>query len=256
MRNDIETIWRAPMAAMVRLEWWRYPDGFDIVERPEGYGGKLREVGLLGRHSWGSGVYEKLLKGPRLWLEARKPTAVERYVIEGTDKRVFLELANIPPTPAGAQAFTNQWGLLTSWGLRETWTRVDIIHARAKTLNEGIRHTKSQPNKPPPGYTEQSFSIRLNLRRGKLTGDITPRVFLQADTLEEFCWAEFMQLLDSGVEIRRCPRCGSLLALGTVGQPAIYCSNACRIAMHRRHRKERDQRAAKVVSAQRRSRPS
>ena len=57
-----------------------------------------------------------------------------------------------------------------------------------------------------------------------------------------------MQLLDSGVEIRRCPRCGSLLALGTVGQPAIYCSNACRIAMHRRRKKKKEQ-----WSAQRRS---
>src|SRR5687767_5989556 len=107
MRNDIETIWRAAMAAMVRLEWRRYPHGFDVVERPEGYG--KRDPNLLGKHSVALGIrgvttWEALTKGPRLWLEARNPEASETYVIEGTDNRVFLKLANIPLTQEGALA--------------------------------------------------------------------------------------------------------------------------------------------------------
>ena len=103
------------MAAMVRLEWRWYPHGFDVVERPEGYG--QRDPNLLGRHSGALGLrgvatWEALKKGPRLWLEARKPEASETYVIEGTDNRVFLKLANMPLTPEGAQAFTNEWGIL------------------------------------------------------------------------------------------------------------------------------------------------
>ena len=238
------------MAAMVRLEWWRYPDGFDIVERPEGYGGIWRDPKLIGKHSAalviarGSDAFEKLRKGPRLWLEARRPTAFETYLIEGTENRVFRHLANMPPTPEGAQAFANRWGLLNCWGWKEFWALIDVVHAQAKTMNMGIDYARRDPKEHTP-ESDRFFGTSLELLRGKLAGDVRPSIFLKANTLFDFCWAEFMQLEGSGVQIRRCPRCGSVLVLGTVGQPAIYCSNACRIAMHRRSKKESAERAAR-----------
>ena len=62
-------------------------------------------------------------------------------------------------------------------------------------------------------------SIPLQLRIRRLARDATPRVTLDAEDLLGFRFAEVMQMVDTGSEILRCLRCGTLFALGKVGQP-------------------------------------
>ena len=137
---------------------------------------------LLGKHSVALGIrgvttWEALTKGPRLWLEARKPKASETYVIEGTENRVFLKLANIPLTQEGALAFTNEWGILIrhEWA-RESWERVDVIHSQAKTMNEGIDHAAAGAS-CALDLDNLLLTTQLTLLRGKLAGDVNPAFF-------------------------------------------------------------------------------
>ena len=216
------------MAVMVRLEWRRYVHGFDVVERPEGYGDRWPGLELLKT----CGSLEAAMKGPKLWLEARRPNSFETYVLDGTHNRVFAELANVPPTPEGAQAFVNKWGLL--YYEVGPWQLVDSVHAYATTINERIDRAAKQGS--------VDLKADLILQHGKLAGDVRPSFFLNARSLPVFCDAEFAQLHGSGIDIKRCLKCGAVLVLGTVGQPAIYCSSACRVAMHRQRKKERERR--------------
>jgi hypothetical protein len=89
------------------------------------------------------------------------------------------------------------------------------------------------------------------MRWAKLAGDSAPRFFLEPRDLLQFCYAEFLQVVQGGTQIQSCPRCGALFMLGTVGQRRAYCSDKCRIAMHRRRQREAEQRAFNIVNLRR-----
>ena len=215
------------MTTSVRCEWRRYPDGFQVVERERKAGDKATD----------GDVFE-----PWLWLTPRNPDRWETYVLEGTENRICLALANMPLTQEGVLSFANRWGTFgVLMGAKASDDeQMTVIGDMAVVHRQMIEHVvDGEPGPDFDDWVQENWSVLLTLRRGRLAGDTESRNFLQAEALYAFCCAEFVELLESGVEFRRCPRCGKLLARGKVGKPQIYCSDACLMAMYRRRKKAR-----------------
>lgn len=215
------------MTIPVRCEWRRYPDGFAVVKRepkPDDDEDPRFEPGL--------------------WLTPRKPKRWETYVLEGIGNRLCLELANMPITKEGIVDFANRWGTFgILWGTKASDDeQMAVIAGVVSAFRHTIEQVVDAGGEPGPDFEDW---VQLKLRRGKLAGDTVSRNFLEVSGLYAFCYAEFLELLESRVEFRRCPRCGKLLARGKVGKPQIYCSDACLMAMYYRRRKKKAAEAAK-----------
>src|SRR5215475_538876 len=102
------------MRGIIRVEWHRDPKGYDVIEQ---WGPSGACVDSIDRDYWRK-YYDK----PELWFVSRTCALEQReknaYVLEGTDNRVFLELANAPQTIEGALAFLNKWGELKGFSQR------------------------------------------------------------------------------------------------------------------------------------------
>jgi hypothetical protein len=233
------------MPGIIRLEWWRDPKGWDVVEDQWGPGN------ICERDRYSRGVYVDVLHytGPETWLVPRTPPEHrnrQKYVLEGTDNRVFLELANAPPNLAGALGFLTRWGNPAPEPSGEVALR--DFYEMARSMNEAVVLAKRNPigayellaDRGAP--RSQYATMNLGMRFGRLLGDSTPRLFLDAGSLLCFCQAELLQLLEGGVEIRDCGNCGTLFALGRVGQQPLYCSDRCRVAAHRKNKRAREKR--------------
>jgi hypothetical protein len=263
------------MGTMIRLQWVKYPDGFVVVrDRPPligVHGGDFGALALTNGMLLSSGtpaehqIFDEELSTAS-WLAPRNPERRTSYIAEGIDQRIFLDLANAGrdnPTESVEQlrayieqrvlAFTNQWGMLYTELLDEyqpsllldVWCAASHLYR----LVDGVQRadiSKSLAFSPAEPYVPE-----LRMRWAKLAGDSAPRFFLQPPNLLHFCYAEFLQVVEGGTQMRSCPRCGELFALGKVGQPREYCSDACRIAMHRKRKREREQRASNVVRLRR-----
>jgi len=202
------------MGAMIRLQWVRYPNGFKVDDS--------------GR------------------LVLRKPGRSELYLLEGTTSRVFLDLANVGASTESVLTFVDRWGLLfTNRGS----AKVTVVTHHAETMREAIE--EAQRSSAAEDLDKLLFThglhTSLSMRWAKLPGDSAPRFFLKPEGLWYFCCAELLQLVDAGTEIRRCPRCGTLFAIGKVGKPPMYCSAACKVAMHRKAKRALELRASNVV---------
>ena len=210
------------MNAMVRLDWFCDQRGYEVVEDGRWSPIPGSEVRLLGAATNSAGP----------WLVGRSGQK-RRYLLEGTDNRLSLELANTPCTTDGALAFATRWGLLIPGHrqrLREFYRTVARMK-RAAILIEGANTAELE--------ALRKDGVSLRFRIGRLTGDSTSRTFLDAEILRDFCWAEFMQLVDGNLVVRKCPRCGKLLALGKVGKQPTHCSAACRSGMYRERKREK-----------------
>ena len=215
------------MSAIVRLEWTRYPDGFEFTEDP----------------------YRLLLAhvAPGRYLMPRKPKRSERYVIEGTSERVFIDLANVADDDASVLAFVDKWGLLRQPALQYAAGRSSPA-VLARQMRQGVENLQTDPTSEG---LEPWQLPRGRWRRAKLVTDSAPRFFFEPIDLFAFCCTELMQLAEAGTEVRKCLRCGELFALGKVGKPPMYCSTACKKAMHRKRKREAEQRASNMVSLRR-----
>ena len=80
----------------------------------------------------------------------------------------------------------------------------------------------------------------MRLRFGRMRGDLTPRVFIEPQSLWLFCVSELMQLVAGGTVFQPCLNCGSVFTRGVEGtrKTRQYCSDRCRIAMHRKSKRE------------------
>jgi predicted nucleic acid-binding Zn ribbon protein len=209
------------MTALVCLVWSRDPKGYEI------------------RKQFRSGLLDDESKPRPYLVVAPRSSQQEPYTVEGTEERIFLDLANTPRTPDGVVAFANKWGLLG--------------RMRDQDLNDFYRRIANMAEAVDVVGTHSiaelehllKVDLRLSMRIARLAGDSAPRIILDARTLQGFCNAELMQLVDGGVEIRKCPPCGKLLALGKVGQQPSYCSDRCRVAMHRKKKREREARSVR-----------
>ena len=167
------------------------------------------------------------------------------YVLEGTGNGLFLELANAPDTIEGALAFVNKWGVPYS-DSRSGELAVRSFHRMADMMRNAVHLAKLDPAAAVErlGRTRAwKPGVELTLRFGRLPGDTTPRIFLDAGDLFDFCKAEFLQLLEGGTEIRDCGNCGTLFTIGRVGNQPVYCSDRCRVAMHRKKKRASEKRA-------------
>lgn len=276
------------MAGVVRLQWTRLRNGFDLVDDQDqlGRGYTIK----LGDPSTDEGLF---------WFKPREPQIPEPYVLEGTANRIFLELANVGEDSKKAQAFVSKWGPLGEFYDVSSYVYDDdisrkrgelydqnsrstvLVYGSSEEMRQAIAysagdrvssnfeawmdngervadrkaeefrnvvdgflrdglpqevHTR-RPPRQDQGSSLQIIWPELRLRRGKLHGDTASRVFLEAKTLRDFCTAELIQWLGTGNEIRRCPTCGTLFAVGKAGTQPTYCSNACRITAHRRQKR-------------------
>jgi hypothetical protein len=201
------------MTSIIRLEWERDPAGYVTRQSEDGK----------------QYLHNKSRNGK-----------LERYSLEGTGNRVFLEFVNTPCTPQGVAAFVSKWGLLVS----DRQAR-DVEHI-CKLIEAG-RGAAAWLNEDEPMAEIVRLGgprIPLVLRIRRVEGEAKPRMVLDATNLFGFCFAELFQMLEGGTEIRKCLKCGTLFTLGKVGQRASYCSDKCRVAMHRRRQREAQQRAS------------
>ena len=209
------------MAVVVRCEGRRYPDGFHLIEREPKEGDFAQPGRPMQRPSGGWCGW--------LWLTPRNPDRWEPYVLEGTDHRVCLHLANIPTTPEGMPtqqgvvAFANRWGAFGAHRARARGPtgdeQLEIIATTVNQFRKAIGYAADRtPGPDLDDWVQEHCQTQLTLRRGKLSGDAESQCFFQARSLTDFCLAEFLQLLEADVEFKRCPRCSKLLAGGKVGK--------------------------------------
>jgi hypothetical protein len=60
-----------------------------------------------------------------------------------------------------------------------------------------------------------------------------PRLFLQAQSLLDFCALEFYQATAGNIDLTACDACGKLLPLHKKGRPKRYCDDKCKMAAWR-----------------------
>jgi hypothetical protein len=245
----------------VRLEWTRYPDGFELTDDPnriwEERRSRVRPRLLGPNKQWPSADCDEVRNArmtlacaaaaraearrknepPGRFLVPRKPKRSESYLLEGTAQHVFIDLANVQDDDTSVLAFVDKWGLLNNIN-----DNFDASRSTPAMLGMDMRRAIANLQRDPPDWM---LRILPRLRRAKLAGDSAPRIFLQPDDLFGFCCAEFLQFMEAGIEIRTCPRCGTLFAMGKVGKPPLYCSRACKVAIHRKAKRARELRASK-----------
>lgn len=235
------------MPGIIRLEWFR-SKGYRLVEQwgPHNVGAHDKEWRERWNHptAFPCDRYPK----PETWLVPKAPPAEAQptnYVIEGVDHRVYLELANAanePRTVERALAFLARWGSPHPHPCGEIAVR--IFYDIADYMREAVELAQDDPIEASKFMDLQQWAPRIGIqlapRFGRLRGDAAPRLYLDAVDLLGFCQAELMQALAGGTEIRPCGNCGTLIALGKVGHPPRYCSDRCRIAMHRKVKRERE----------------
>jgi hypothetical protein len=224
------------MGALIRLQWRRYPDGFKIIEDR---GRSLPLAGFLVR-----GAPDPPPEFEEC-LVPINPKRFENYVLEGTDEHVFLELANVHSVD-DAIAFASRRGFLCNLHGASLVEDVTKVLGRAEAVRLAILHAENGQGVQLDDFlVEFHMQPEIVMRTARFVGDSAPRFFLEPPDLFTFCVAELCQFVQGGTKIRGCPRCGTLFTLGTVGQQREYCSDACRVAMHRRRKREREQRATK-----------
>jgi hypothetical protein len=213
------------MAATIRLEWQRDSNGYDIDERP-------KKEGRTYLTSDPGGTFVVPQGGKK-----------ETYVVEGIRDRVFEKLANTQNTTGGVLSFANAWGLLGN-----AMSEGDMREQEVSDFYEGIKDLRWLINLAQElratqqlSRLEQAMNQKgvgpMNLRFGRLLGDSTPRLFFQPRSLWLFCCTEVMQIVAAGGEIKNCLNCGAFFTIGIdpgARSTRTYCSNRCRMAMHRR----------------------
>jgi predicted nucleic acid-binding Zn ribbon protein len=222
------------MADLIRLQWTRYPDGFKIVEdwtRPH----TLSTLLSKGMPSD---------PGPLGYLVPINPKRRDAYVLEGIDAGVFLDLANVHSND-DVLAFAKQWGVLSDV---HNMHGADVTRVQGRAIAMRVAIDWAQLGKGvdlDEILAKWDLQPELRMRWARLAGDSAPRFFLEPRDLFAFCVAELCQRVQGDTKIRSCPRCGKLFMLGTIGQQRGYCSDACRVAMHRKRKREREQRVTK-----------
>jgi hypothetical protein len=216
---------------------------------PAGY--KIAKVdnqpGTGGASMFGVGVRDIIvpLGGERRTYEARL-----------LEHEIFRHLANSARRPgsAGVLEFVNKWGLLGNEGGRESLERflsrrdllLEFMSAKQKSdfssrLRRELRGAMGPWPNLGPLYTQLVF------KRGR------PRIFLQASSLLQFCFLEFLHAIDGNVDLTSCDACGELLPIHRQGRPKRYCDDACKMAawrakhgdvINRRRRESRAERRA------------
>jgi hypothetical protein len=229
------------MSAIVRLEWEIDSKGYDIEDRAGS--GKVRkgistdltdpERTILGTPAAG------------LFVIARggKP---ERYVLEGIENRVFEDLANTPETPEGVLAFVNKWGL--PFRTKDmSLSLLDPPHGMVNgefynciwQLKRAVEFASSGNFEPFERSMDKRGIAGLQVRFGRMRGDSAPRLFVEPRSLNTFCWLELMQSIVGGAHFQRCLNCGAFFSIGIergTRSTRQYCSDRCRVAMHRKGR--------------------
>jgi hypothetical protein len=230
------------MGATIRLQWIREHD-YRVVDMEEMRREKLPRMRLDDDPALARSILDDLNSpGPGWpWIDACSPEAKrEVYTLEGVHNGVYLALANVKPNTESVLAFTKDWGPLTT--LDTSIVSVRRVIAQAALMREAIGELQRSPRAKglDVRLAERGLHARLHLALDRFNTDSAPRVFLRADDLLQFCIAE---LLMEGREIRSCPRCGTMFATGKVGKPPLYCSDACKVAMHRKKKREAELRA-------------
>jgi hypothetical protein len=146
------------------------------------------------------------------------------YRCNADNFEILLDLLNMPSTREGVVGFVNQWGLLRAPSLEEQRRAVWFIatsKSLARVMEDGL-----------PRSAGDLVLASLELVRGP-----TGRLFLRANTLEEFLWAQVFQLRHGA--IFQCPICKKFALAPMTGRPPKYCSDACSSKAYRQGRTER-----------------
>lgn len=117
---------------------------------------------------------------------------------------------------------------------------------RAKKPNRSNRPERhsSTSDDVAPGWTLLRGVVNFHLRyRGapQLTdGRSGPQLQFQTSKLLESLWLQFARAVEGDKDYDRCPRCGNYFEIGpSAGRKGkVYCSDACRMAAHRKRKAE------------------
>lgn len=134
------------------------------------------------------------------------------YKCKADDLSILHDLLNMPDTPAGVLRFVNRWGLLAPPS-SQSRRRVQTFYVERIFLA-----LSSSTGLPRP--TRDQCVASLELTRGP-----NGRLFLRANTLNDFLWAQVFQLKDGA--IFQCPICKEFARAPKTGRPPKYCSDAC-----------------------------
>ena len=210
------------MSGIVRLEWELDSKGYDLIERQDQPGPP--HMGILGGEQGGT------------YLTPRGGK-IKRYVLEGLDPQVYVQVANTPCTPEGVQTLVNRWGLLTR--MREP--ELSNIDSNIEDLRAGVELANEHRWTDLGDRVPWEYVGQLKVRF--LSETSPPRVVLEPPGLISFCWVQLMQIVAGNTEIRRCENCGTFMPAEVApkrGRTRRHCSANCRVAAHRKKTKGKE----------------
>jgi hypothetical protein len=210
------------VGASIRLEWQRDSGGYDLEDRPD-----KPCTSFLADLAGKGGKFVVPRGGKR-----------ETYVVEGLGHRIFEALAKTHQSPDGVLAFVNEWGLLEQGPNQE----VSEFYEHIEDLRQLLDVAALNNFRLLERYINQKGIGPMNLRFGRLRGDSAPRIFVEPRSLWLFCCCEVMQVVAAGAILRNCINCGAFFTLGTkqgTRSTRQYCSDRCRVAMHRKGKQRR-----------------
>jgi len=231
------------MSAIVRLEWEIDSKGYDIEDRPDPT--PSRSVISTNMTKAEATMAGDSASGLFLVPRGGRP---ERYVLEGIKERIFEDLIATPQTPEGALAFAKKRGLLYRTKDMSLCFRDDrhdgFVNGEFYNCIGQLRHAVKLAHEGRLDALERAMQrggIKgLQVRFGRMRGDTAPRVFVEPSSLNHFCWLELMQLIAGGTQIQKCLNCGAFFSIGIEKGTRItrqYCSDRCRVAMHRKNKR-------------------
>jgi hypothetical protein len=251
---------------LVRLIWEVDPRGYEIVKHDALRG---RDYPALSAAVHGPLSSRRAqLRLAIMWdrLEVRddvefivprggKPTRYEAALLE---HEIFLDLANSArrPGPDGVLEFVNKWGQLTGPLIRplEGFLRErDALVRALGHADKDIAHLLNEVSKrESPAFLEIPHRELGILHARSVHKGRSSRVFLQSETLLQFCTLELLRAHDSDIDIKACGACGKFLPLPRKGRPKKFCDDTCKMKSYRFRHRDKLNRARRRERAKRR----
>ena len=215
------------MPNLLNFEWFKDPEGYQIVETKEETGWK-----------------------PQLFIRPRSKRRTQYRPLDN-HPALFREFAETAENPEAILGFANKFGLLTHppedessdhFGMTDLSTWYGIIWEMKGVIAEwelGRRQGDVVQTIESFSSLEWSWFDQMPLVEVRLSASADPvRPFLSLvpSTLMAAMWIQFAQAVASGIQLRRCAVCPTWFVFGTgTGRrnSANYCSDRCRKAAHR-----------------------
>lgn len=242
------------MPNLLRLEWERDADGYQLVEVQEDYWEDDSRAGPQHFSTevtpWAAALIDDvggraLMVGPfpssPLSFLVPKGKSTLRYDPLDKHPALFREFADVERTPRNVNAFADKYGLLfgsEAVELVDPWySEIEQMQAAVKMWETGRERGNLNPLIK---VFNESLNVTNRVQFGQSPYEKRPALYITPTSLRDAMWLQLAQAVSANTQLRRCLWCPAWFTFG-VGtgrrKSAHYCSDKCRKAAHM-HQKE------------------